>query len=185
MRTGQKEELSDVKRWRLVIIGAALALSGIALGLVVTQIPFGTPPLGTTADWSSGTQCSPGKTLANGFYELQNYSGETVTVTGVRLVGGSGQAMTSAAYLLPIQHVHATWLLIGLVSPWPPASPEWKLRERLPATIAPHKSVNLVFAQTRTSDHPRSAVPQITYTGGGFTYTLTVPFRSVVAVRCF
>ena len=75
----------------LVIIGAALAAAGIALGVVLTQIPFGTPPLGTAADWSTGLQCSPGTTMANGFYELENYSGETVTVTDVRLLGGSGQ----------------------------------------------------------------------------------------------
>ncbi len=168
----------------LVIIAAAVAASGIAIGLVATQIPFGTPPLGTTANWSTGTQCSPGKTLANGFYELQNYSGATVTVTGVRLVGGVGQRMTSAAYLVPIQHTRGEWLLIGLVSPWPPTSSMWKLGRRVPATIAPHQSVNLVYAQTRTSDHPRSAMPQITYTAEGFTYTLTVPFRSVVASKC-
>jgi hypothetical protein len=173
-----------VKLRTLVIIGAALAVGGIALGFVVAQIPFGTPPLGTAAEWSTGLQCSPGKTLANGFYELQNYSGETVTVTGVHLVGGADQKMTSAAYLVPIQHTRGVWLLIGLVSPWPPSSPMWRLGKRVPATIAPHKSVNLVYAQTRTSDHPRSAVPQITYTAGGFTYTLTVPFRSLVAIKC-
>lgn len=181
---GHNEELRNVKPRTLVIIGTAVAASGIAIGLVVTQVPFGTPPLGTTANWSTGLQCSPGRTLANGFYELQNYSGETVTVTGVRLVGGIGQTMTSAAYLVPIQHTHGEWLLIGLVPPWPPTSPMWKLRKRVPATIAPHKSVNLVYAQTRTSDHPRSAVPQITYTAGGFTYRLTVPFRSLVAFKC-
>ncbi len=169
----------------LVIIGATLVVGGIALGFVITQIPLGTPPLGTTANWSTGLQCSPGERLANGFYDLQNYSEETVTVTGVQLVGGAGQKMTSPAYLVPIQHTRGTWLDIGLVSPWPPASPMWKLRKRVPATIAPHKTLNLVFAQTRTSDHPRSAVPQITYTAGGFTYTLTVPFRSVVAIKCF
>lgn len=169
----------------LVITGSTLAVIGVTLGLVVTQIPFGTPPLGTASDWSVGVQCSPGKTLANGFYELQNYSAETVRVTGVRLVGGIGETMTSAAYLVPIQHTQGHWLLIGLVPPWPPTSPMWKLRERVPAMIAPHANVNLVFAQTRTSDHPRSAVPQITYTAGGFTYTLTVPFRSVVAAKCF
>lgn len=173
-----------MKRRTLVAIGAALAAGGIAIGLVVTQISSGTPPLGTAANWSVGLQCSPGKTLANGFYDLQNYSGETVTVTGVHLVGGAGQKMTSAAFLVPIQHTRGIWMLIGLVPPWPPASPTWKLRKRVPATIAPHKDVNLVFAQTRTSDHPRSVVPQITYTGGGFTYTLTVPFRSVVAANC-
>jgi hypothetical protein len=180
----QDEELGNVKPRTLVITGAAVAASGIAIGLVATQIPFGTPPLGTTANWSTGLQCSPGKTLANGFYELQNYSGKTVTVTGVRLVGGIGQRMTSAAYLVPIQHTHGEWLLIGLVSPWPPTSSMWKLGRRVPATIAPHQSVNLVYAQTRTSDHPRSAMPLITYTAGGFTYTLTVPFRSVVASKC-
>lgn len=94
----------------LVIIGAALAASGIAVGLVVTPGPFGTPPLGTTANWSTSLQCSPGKTLANGFYELHNYSGETVAVTGVRLVGGAGQRMSSAAYLVPIQHTRGGWL---------------------------------------------------------------------------
>jgi len=92
--------------------------------------------------------------------------------------------MTSAAYLVPIQHTRGIWLLIGLVPPWPPTSPMWKLGRRVPATIAPHKSVNLVYAQTRMSDHPRSAAPRITYTAGGFTYTLTVPFRSVVAIKC-
>lgn len=168
----------------VVITGSALVVLGITLGLVVTQIPFGTPPLGTTGNWSTGLQCSPGKTLANGFYQLHNYSGETVRVTGVRLVGGIGQTMTSSAYLVPIQHTQGEWLLIGLVPPWPPTSPMWKLRKRVPATIAPHKSVNLVFAQTRTSDRPRSAAPQITYTADGFTYTLTVPFRSLVAAKC-
>jgi hypothetical protein len=49
-----------VKLRTLVIIGAALVVAGIALGSVVTQIPFGTPPLGTTANWSAGEQCSPG-----------------------------------------------------------------------------------------------------------------------------
>ena len=180
----QNEELRNVKSRTLVIIGTAVAASGIAIGLVVNQVPFGTPPLGTSANWSTGLQCSPGATLANGFYELQNYSGETVRVTGARLVGGVGQRMTSAAYLVPIQHRHGEWLLIGLVSPWPPTSSTWKLGRRVPATIAPHKSMNLVYAQTRTSDHPRSAMPQITYTAGGFTYTLTVPFRSVVASKC-
>jgi hypothetical protein len=173
-----------VKLRSLVIIASVLVVIGITVGLVVTEIPFGTPPLGTASDWSAGLQCSPGKTLANGLYNLQNYSGESVRVTGVRLVGGIGQAMTSAAYLVPIQHTRGEWLLIGLVPPWPPTSPMWKLRQRVPATIAPHKSVNLVFAQSRTADHPRSAVPQITYTAGGFTYTLTVPFRSLVAASC-
>ncbi len=78
----------------LVITGSAVAVLGVTLGLVVTQIPFGTPPLGTARNWSVGVQCSPGKTLANGFYELQNYSAETVRVTGVRLVGGIGETMT-------------------------------------------------------------------------------------------
>lgn len=102
----------------------------------------------------------------------------------MHLAGGTGQKMTSPAYLLPIQRTRGTWLLIGLVPPWPPASPTWKLRKRVPATIAPRKTVNLVFAQTRTSTHPRPAEPQITYTAGGSTCTLTVPFRSVVAITC-
>jgi hypothetical protein len=168
-----------------VITGAAVAAAGIAAGIVFTQIPFGTPPLGNPADWGTGLQCTPGKTLANGLYDLQNYSGETVTVTGVRLVGGTGQKMTSAAYLLPIQHTDGMWLSLGLASPWPPTtSPMWQLRRPLPATIPPHTTLDLVFAQTRTSSHPRSATPVITYTAGGFTYSLTEPTRSVVVVRC-
>ena len=125
--SGQNEELQGVKLRTLVIIGAAFVVGGIALAVVIPEIPFGTPPLGTAANWSAGLQCSAGKTLANGFYELQNYSGETVTVTGVHLLGGAGQKMTSAAYLVPIQHTLGTWLLIGLVPPWPPTSPMWKL----------------------------------------------------------
>ena len=40
--------------------------------------------------------------------------------------------MTSAAYLAPIQYTHGHWLLIGLVAPWPPTSPMWKLRSACP-----------------------------------------------------
>ena len=48
--------------------------------------------------------------------------------------------------------------------------PTWKDRKRVPATIAPHATTNVVFAQTRTSDHPKSATIQVNYTAGGNSY---------------
>ena len=124
-------------------------------------------------------QCTPGKTLADGFYTLHNSSDQTVTVNSVQLTGGVGQKMTSPAYLVPI--VHTT--LIGL-NYWPVHWPTWKDRKRVPATIAPHTTTNLVFAQTRTSDHPKSATIQVKYAAGNSSYTMIEVTRVLVAVKC-
>jgi hypothetical protein len=137
------------------------------------------PPLGNPASGDRGLQCTPGKTLADGFYTLQNMSDQTVTVTRVRLIGGAGQKMTSPAYLMPIYDTS----LPGLAY-WPLRWPTWKDRKRVPATIAPHATTNLVFAQTRTSDHPKSATVEVSYTAGGTSYTLTEVTRVLVAVKC-
>jgi hypothetical protein len=136
-------------------------------------------PLGNPANEDSGLQCTPGKTLADGFYTLQNMSDQTVTVTDVRLVGGAGQKMTSPAYLMPIYGT----ALPGL-DYWPVRWPTWKDRKRVPAAIAPHVTTNLVFAQTRTNDHPESATIQVSYTAGGSSYTMTEVTRVLVAVKC-
>ncbi len=151
---------------------------GLAL-LVVGCSAHDPPPLGNPANGDSGLQCTPGKTLADGFYTLQNSSHQTVTVTSVRLIGGVGQEMTSPAYLVPIAHT----TLIGL-NYWPVRWPTWKDRRRVPATIAPHTTTNLVFAQTRTSDHPKSATIQVNYTAGGNSYTMIEVTRVLVAVKC-
>jgi len=141
-------------------------------------------PLGNPADWGSGLQCTPGRTLADGFYNLDNSSGQMVTVTRVRLMGGEGQRKTSRAWLMPIYHSNNSSDILGL-NYWPVRWPTWKYRRRIPATIAPHADVNLVFAQTRTSDHPKAATVRVYYTAGGSLYTLTEPVRVLVAVRCF
>jgi hypothetical protein len=151
--------------------GLALLLAGCGAS--------GPPPLGDPANGDSGLQCTPGKTLADGFYTLQNSSEQRVTVTAVRLVGGAGQKMTSPAYLMPIEHT----TILGL-NYWPVRWPTWKDRKRVPATIGPHATTNLVFAQTRTSDHPKSATIQVSYTAGGNSYTLTEVTRVLVAVKC-
>jgi hypothetical protein len=162
------------------IAASALVIAGVVLGVVVSQ-PAVPPPLGDPATWGTGLQCSPGGSLADGFYPLENDSADTVTVTGVRLIGGVGQKMTSAAYLVPIQHT----TLIGL-NYWPPSSPMWKLRTpAIGGKIPAHATLNLVFRQTRTSPHPRAATVQIDYSAGGTSYTLTEPVRVLVAVSCF
>jgi hypothetical protein len=45
-------------------------------------------------------------------------------------------------------------------------------------------TTNLVFAQARTSDHPKSVTVQVSYTAGGASYTLTEVSRVLVAVKC-
>jgi len=158
------------------LAGLALLLAGCADG--------GPPPLGTGRGGSTGLECTPGKTLADGFYTLQNSSGETVTVTRVRLIGGSGQQITSPAWLVPIYHTSNSSAIIGL-NYWPVRWPTWKYRKQVPATIPPHKTMNLVFAQTRTSDDPKSATIEVSYTAGGSSYTFTEPqIRVLVAVKC-
>ena len=157
-------------------------LGGLAVGLALLVAgcgAHGRPPLGNPASGASGLQCTPGKTLADGFYTLQNSSHETVTVTSVRLIGGVGQKMTSPAYLVPIAHT----TLIGL-NYWPVRWPTWKDRKRVPATIAPRTTTNLVFAQTRTNDHPKSATIQVNYSAGGSSYTMIEVTRVLVAVKC-
>jgi hypothetical protein len=141
-------------------------------------------PLGNPADWGPGLSCIPGTAVADGFYDLQNTSGETVRVTRVRLEGGAGQEETSPAWLMRVYHPPGETELLGLGTPWPPRWPTWKYRARVPATIGPHATVNLVFEQARTSDHPRSATVEVWYTAGGASYTLTEPTRVLVAVRC-
>jgi hypothetical protein len=163
----------------LVLVGVTL---GVLVGVVLNQ-PDGPPPLGDPADWGTGLDCGPGKTYTNGFFVLENSSGQTVTITGVRLIGGSGQVMTSPAYVVPSYPVF-DGPLIGLQN-WPPppaTAPQWRLRRlAIGATIAPHTRANLVFAQTRTSDHPTPPITQINYTAGGYSYTLHEPSRVLVA----
>jgi hypothetical protein len=169
-----------MRRRAVAVAGGVLAAIGVVVGVVVSQATAGPPPLGNPATWGSGLECSPGKTLADGFYGIENPSGEAVTITGVRLIGGPGQKMTSAAYLVPWgpKYGHP---LIGLVPPWPPDVPWWKQRRlAVGATIAPHSDANLVFSQTRTDAHPRPAEPEFTYTAGGSSYTVTEPVQTII-----
>jgi hypothetical protein len=157
-----------------------LASSAQGLGLVLSQ-PSGPAPLGNPSNWGTGLQCTPGRSLADGFFALENHTAGTVTVTTVSLIGGSGQRKTSPAYLVPIRDR----TLIGL-NYWPPPSPMWKLRTpAIGGKIPAHTKLNLVFRQTRTSDHPEPATVQIGYAAGGTGYTLTEPFKVLVAVKCF
>jgi hypothetical protein len=165
-----------------LLVGALTAAAALLAACSDGPSPVG--PLGNPASWGGGLQCTPGKTLADGFYNLQNSSGQTVTVTRVRLIGGEGQRKTSRAWLVPIWHTRGDSDILGL-NYWPVRWPTWKYRRRIPATIAPRADVNLVFAQTRTSDHPRSATVRVYYTAGGSSYMLTEPVRVLVAVRCF
>lgn len=173
-------------RVRAVAVAAAgvLVVAGVLLGFAFSGQAAGQPPLGNPADFAQGLDCTPGKTLTDGFYALENHSRQMVTVTGVRLVGGPGQAMTSRAYLVPAGP-GVNLPLIGL-QPWPPVSyPEWKYRRlAIGAKIAPGKRANLVFAQTRTSTHPQPARPVITYSAGGTSYTLAEATETIVAVSC-
>jgi hypothetical protein len=174
----------------VITIGAVVVVAGVVAGVTLSraaaqpQAAAGPPPLGNPADWDSGLTCSTGKTLANGFYGLENDSDKSVRITSVRLIGGPGQAMTSAAYLVPWGPAFSHGL-IGLNPPWPPTVPWWKQRRlAVGATIGPHTDANLVFAQTRTEAHPKSATPEITYAASGNSYTIIEPIRSVVALNC-
>jgi hypothetical protein len=179
--TARRSILSRMKRKQVaVIVVGVLVVIGVALGLVLSQGSNGPPPLANPS--GAGLACTPGRTLADGFYVLENHTDEAVTITGVRLIGGPGQAMTSGAYLTPAGPGHGP--LIGLAD-WPPTAPQWKQRKpAVGGTIEPHTWGNLVFAQTRTSDHPKPAEPEITYTAGGASYTLTERFQTLVAVNC-
>lgn len=163
-------------------------MGGLAAGLALLFLAgcgtSGPPPLGVPSAVDSGWECTPGKTLANGTYTLQNSSDQTVTVTSVRLVGGAGQKMTSPAYLIPQWEAKGIDAILG-DNAWPVHWPTWHLRKRVPATIAPHKTINLVFAQTRTSDHPTPAGVQVDYSAGGNSYTWTQTFvRVEVGIKC-
>jgi hypothetical protein len=161
-----------------VAVGS-LAVIGVVTGFLVSQ-GSGPPPLGSSATWTPGIECTPGTTMADGLYSIQNPSDEAVTITSVHLVGGSGQAMTSPAYLVPWNpYSHP---LVGLIPPWPPSVPWWKQRRlAVGATIPPHGSANLVFRQTRTSDHPQPVWAVFTYTADGASYTFTERWVTVVA----
>ena len=165
-------------RW---VGGLAAGLALLLLAGCGTSTP---PPLGTGYG-DSGLECTPGRTLADGFYTLYNRSDQTVTVTGVRLVGGVGQKITSPAYLIPQLETGGGGDAIPGLDYWPLHWPTWKYRRRVPATIAPHVTTNLVFAQTRTNDHPKSAGVQVSYTAGGNSYTWTESqVRVLVGVKC-
>ncbi len=168
-----------MKRRAVAAAGGGLAIIGIVAGVVVSRGTAGPPPLGNPATWAPGLECSPGTTLANGFYAIENPSDEAVMITSMRLVGGLGQQMTSPAYLVPWgpQYGHG---LVGLV-PWPPDVPWWKQRRlAVGDTIGPHSDANLVFRQTRTDARPRPAEPQFTYTADGSSYTVVEPVQSIV-----
>jgi hypothetical protein len=168
-----------MRRRAVAVAGGVLAAIGVVVGVVVSQASAGPPPLGNPANWGSGLECSPGKTLANGFYGIENPSDEAVTITSVRLIDGPGQKMTSPAYLVPWgpQYGHA---LVGLV-PWPPDVPWWTQRRlAVGATIGPHSDANLVFQQTRTDARPRPAEPEFTYAADGSSYTVIEPVQSII-----
>jgi hypothetical protein len=167
-----------MKRAAAVAAGV-LVVVGVVLGIVLSRSPVGPPPLGDPGNLGAGLDCGPAKTYANGVYALENDSGQTVKITSVRLTG-KGQAMTSRAYLTPAGPGHGP--LVGFVS-WPPTAPQWKQRRlAIGGTIAAHTWANLVFAQTRTSSHPKPATTTVTYTADGTGYTLTEPFQVLVGV---
>jgi hypothetical protein len=170
-------------RRRVVAVAVGgLAVIGVVTGVLVSE-DAGPPPLGNPATWSSGIECSPGTTLADGFYVIENPSDEAVTITSVHLVGGSGQAMTSPAWLVPWNsNSHP---LIGLNPPWPPDAPWWKpwWKQRylaVGATVPAHGSAELVFRQNRTDAHPTPAEAEFTYTAGGGTWTVVERWQTII-----
>jgi hypothetical protein len=166
-----------MRRAVAVAVGV-LAVLGVVLGVVLSQGSSGPPPLGNPATWPPGLDCSPGKTLADGFFVIQNPSNEAVTITSVHLVGGPGQAMTSPAWLVP-WNVNGN-PVIGL-SFWPPTVPWWSQRRlAVGATIGPHSGANLVFRQTRTSVHPKPAWVVFAYTADGSSYTFTERTQTII-----
>jgi hypothetical protein len=168
-------------RRRVVAVAAgALAVIGVVTGVLASQGSDGPPPLGNPATWTPGYECTPGTTMADGLYSIDNPSDEAVTITSVRLVGGSGQKMTGPAWLVPWgpQYNHP---LIGLNPPWPPNVPWWKQRRSaVGATIPAHGSANLVFRQTRTDAHPQPAEAEFTYTAGGSTWTVVERWQTII-----
>jgi hypothetical protein len=166
------------RRVLAVVAAGGLAVIGVVTGVIVSQ-GSGPPPLGNPATWTSGIECSPGTTLADGFYVTENPSDEAVMITSVHLVGGSGQAMTSPAYLVPWNsNSHP---LIGLNPPWPPDVPWWKQRYlAVGATVPAHGSAELVFRQTRTDAHPTPAEAEFTYTAGGGTWTVVERWQTII-----
>jgi hypothetical protein len=170
-----------MRRRAVAVAVGVLAAGGIVLGVVLSLGSDGPPPLGNPATWGPGLECSPGTTLADGFYAIENHSDEAATITSVQLVGGSGLKMTGPALLVQWgpQYNHG---LIGLV-PWPMATdlPWWKYRRlAVGATIGPHSGANLVFSETRTDAHPQPAEPEFTYTADGSTYTVTERVQTII-----
>jgi hypothetical protein len=163
----------------VAVAGGGLAVIGVVVGVVVSQATDGPPPLGNPATWSPGLQCSVGRTLADGFYAIENPSDEAVKITSMRLVGGPGQKMISPAYLVPWNpNGHPA---IGLAPPWPPNVPWWNQRRlAVGATISAHSDANLVFEQTRTDAHPQPAEPEFTYTADGSSYIVTERIQTII-----
>jgi hypothetical protein len=161
---------------------AALVTAVVALSVGLSHWRAGPPPLGT-GNVGAGLQCEGSdirQPVTMGIFALTNGSNETVTVASVHLAGGEGQKMASPAFLAPIAHT----TLLG-AQPWPPSGAAWRERRLAAgATIPPRATTNLVFAQTRTSSHTRSAAVQVSYTAGGIGYTLTEAVRVLVAADC-
>jgi hypothetical protein len=161
-----------------------LAVAVVALiGLAACSDPKPPPPLGGSG--GGGLQCVPlgiGQPVTDGLYPLENSSSHKVQVTRVRLVGGEGQKITSPVFLVPIAHT----TLIG-VQNWPPKIDAGMWKYRKPAvggTVPAHKTLNLVFAEERTSARTKAASVQVTYTVDGNSYILTEGVRFVVAANC-
>jgi hypothetical protein len=153
------------------LIRSRLALPGTLLvAAFLAACSSGTGPLGDVG--TAGTLCVPdhvGHTLTMGFYDLHNRGADAVTIQGVTLTSAHGLTITKA-WLMPIKDT----TLIGTVEDYPPPSPLWAQRQpAFGATIKPGQDLNLVFGLTRTtSGLGSSSGPAITYSAGGWNYTV-------------
>ncbi len=131
-----------------------------------------------------------GRPVSMGLFDLHNTGQSDVTITGITLGTSHGLRMTKA-WLTPIGHQNGNEELIGVGFPYPPsfsrvARSQWAQRRPLIGeVIRPRQDLNLVFGLIRTgARRGYSAGPQVTYTAGGSTYTLTEQTSLVVTAKC-
>jgi hypothetical protein len=147
------------------------------------------PPLGNGG--IPGTQCmsyARGRPVTTGIWDLTNSGSTNVTIKHLALPSAHGLKV-NRWWLVPIFHdpKNGNFVDVGAGAPYPPTTaPEWPRRE--PATgavIGPRQRFNLVFGLSRTSARAgRSAGPLITYSAGGYTYSVQELTTLIVAANC-
>jgi hypothetical protein len=174
--------------FRLARLGAPLAAAALLAACSSGPDPSG--PLGNGG--GAGQQCIPGREgrrpVTMGIFALENSSSSPVKVQDVTLPHARGLRMTKP-WLIPVYHPPGQFDLVGVAYTYPPVTwPTWRYhRPADGATIAGHKTANLVFGLIRTTSRSgTSAGPAITYSSGGSSYVLGEQVSLVVvpAWRC-